>query len=479
MSINHGMGRLKGIEHFCNPMKDQTRRDRFGRMFPELGAAYTSVDVLREIGKAGGNMDGGKNANRVNEDLDVGHIFFGQFVDHDITLDLESSLGGNAEASEIGNTRTPTLDLDCIYGAGPDDAPFMYHSRGKFKGVKLLTGADEGSSDANAAKDLLRTPIFPEPPDGPARGRAIIGDHRNDENRIISQMQLAMIGFHNHNADLLAADYEGHALFEEARRLTTWHYQWLIVNEFLPRICGAGVVNRVLACGRQHYCPSNGEPFIPIEFSVAAYRFGHSMIPQRVGIQKGKVFNLFGDVLGTGFRALKSNDGVVDWAELFDINSQVTQKAEKLDTLMAEILLKLPFIKNDENSLATRNLLRGNIFMLPAGEKVAEKIGQDPADIQAVMTKILTVSDGNIKAGAPLWLYLLAEAEEVGREDANGNKDTHKGEGLGPVGGTIVAETIIGLLELDPRSFMGANRNWTPTGPRTIGDMLSLGAPPI
>lgn len=480
MSNNHGMGKLKGIEHFCNPMKDQTRRDRFGRMFPELSPAFTSVDVLKEIGAIDGPMDGGDNANRTGQDVDVGHVFFGQFVDHDITLDLESSLGGNAEASEIGNTRTPTLDLDCIYGAGPDDAPFMYHSRGKFKGVKLMTGADEGSSDSLAEKDLFRSPVFP-PIDGVAgRGRAVIGDHRNDENRIISQMQLSMIGFHNDFAEKLSSEYEGHKLFEEARKLATWHYQWLVVNEFLPKLCGEGVVNRILGCGRQFYCPRNGEPFIPIEFSVAAYRFGHSMIPHRIGIQAGQSHFLFGDTLGQGFKPVKSIAGVVDWAELFNINSQVTQKAEKLDTKMAKLLLDLPFIQNGEKSLATRNLLRGNIFMLPAGEKVAEKMGQDEVDIQKVMTKILDISDGKIKAGAPLWLYILAEAEVIGREDANGDTTPHVNKGLGPVGGTIVAETIIGLLELDPRSYLGTNRNWAPTtGPRSIGEMLSIGAPSI
>ncbi len=476
MAKNHGMGKLKGIGHFCEPGNDQTRSDRFGRLFPHLSPSFTAVETLQYIGKDNGPMDGGTTVNRTNS-VDVGHVIFGQFVDHDITLDVESSLGTNV-SGEIGNLRTPTLDLDCIYGPGPEDAPFMYHSDGPFEGVKLVTGADEPGADANAEEDLFRAPVIPAPNSGNPRGRAIIGDHRNDENRIISQMQLGMIRYHNYNVDQLSsASLKGHDLYLAARRATSWHYQWLVVNEFLPKMCGQGVVNRILGCGRKFYCPNNEEPFIPIEFSVAAYRFGHSMIPQNVQIRAGDPgVRIFGTVLGRGFSPVESQAAVVEWPELFDIDSSVTQKAETLNSKLADVLLKLPFIPvTDERSLATRNLLRGNVFMLPAGEKVAEKMGRPAQEIEDVVLKVKNLSGDRIRAGIPLWLYILCEAEIVGREDADGLFEQE--EGLGPVGATIVAETILGLLELDPHSYLGANRNWGPTtGPRTIGEMLMLGA---
>lgn len=467
MASNHGMGKLKGIEHFCDPNKDQTRRDRFGRLFPELGAAYTLPETLRTIGAVGGEMDG-KNNDANTTDIDVGLVFFGQFIDHDITLDIGSSLSANAEPLEIENLRSPSLDLDCIYGVGPEDDPFMYHSDGDFKGVKLLTGAEEvlATPDPLAENDLFRLPKVP----GGGRGRAMIGDHRNDENRIISQMQLAMIRFHNKMADDLFPKYRRHELYLEARRLTTWHYQWNIVNEFLPKMCGADVVAKILACGREFFCPNNEEPFIPIEFSVAAYRFGHSMIPQRIVVQAGgSDLQIFGTTLGSGFTALDMPQAVVDWNELFN----GSQQAEQLNTLLAGQLLNLKFIPaNDERSLATRNLLRGNIFMLPAGEKVAEAMGQTPAAISEVMDKVSAVSKGLITQGAPLWLYILAEAEVHAKDLGSGSVF---GEGLGPVGGTIVAETIIGLIELDSRTYLATDRNWSPdqSGPNSVLKMLT------
>ena len=452
MAKHHGMAKLSGIDAHCKRGHESTREDRFGRMFPQLAPAYVPADVLAEIGKAGGPMDGGSKASRTKT-VPVGHVFFGQFVDHDITLDISSSFSRVNDPSQIANVRTPTLDLDCIYGGGPEPHPYLYVQGGDFGGAKLLTGADMPGATAEQQEDLLRAP----------NNRAIIGDPRNDENRIISQMQLAMIRFHNHICDKIHADTgaTGGHLFEEARRDTTWHYQWGVVNDFLTAMCGDAVVWDILSCGRRFYCPV--EPIIPVEFAVAAYRFGHSMAPMKIQIQAGgKSHELFGKVLGEGFSPVKSKDAVVDWRELMFVPAKKgVQTAEKLDTTMAGDLLKLPFVgAGDEASLATRNLLRGNSFLLPGGDKIAEAMGRPEKEIADVMKAINHLSKGRITEGAPLWLYILAEAEEIGRESPNGKFETC--EGLGPEGARIVAEVMIGLLELDEHSYLGANRNWTP-----------------
>lgn len=450
---HHGMKPLEGIGQYYRRGKQHEgqRDDRFGRMFPQLNPAYVSQPVLKRIGAPGGPMDAGTNLPSTHG-VPVGMIFFGQFVDHDITLDATTTFDTVIDMpGEISNVRTPTLDLDCIYGTGPEAMPFMYSQSGAFAGAKLLTGADSGAGGL-ADEDLLRSP----------NGRAIIGDPRNDENRIISQMQLAVIRFHNHVCDILHSEegYSGEELYEHARVTTTWHYQWAVVNDFLPAICGQPVVDRILGCGRDFYC--GDLPFIPIEFSVAAYRFGHSMIPMKIQVQKGEPkFELFGSTLGSGFDPLTDAAAVVDWHELlFTPENRQVERAQQLDTKMASDLLALPFITNAENSLATRNLMRGNAFMLPGGEKVAEHIGCERKQIDKVLKKIAAIDGDLSEHGIPLWLYILAEAEVVGRAEANGS--TKEGEGLGPVGSTIVAETLIGLLELDEHSFLGANRNWSP-----------------
>ncbi|MGI9235777.1 MAG: peroxidase family protein [Woeseiaceae bacterium] len=472
MPKNHGMNEQSGFNAFCHHGHKRQRGDRFGRLF-EIAPLFTPAPVLHAIGAQGGPMDGGASAKRT-QTVDVGQIFFGQFVDHDITLDISTSLSSVvSDEGEIENARTPTLDLDCIYGQGPEATPFLYHGQGDFKGIKLLTGKDGTAAEqsANLAKnDLSRTP----------HGVAIIGDPRNDENRIISQLQLAMLRFHNKVVDQLKSKYSNGELYEEARRLVTWHYQWVVIHDYLPAICGNAVVADILGNGRQFYCAEDNDPFIPIEFSVAAYRFGHSMIPQKVQIQKANPAHaLFGSILGKGFVPLSSPKGVVDWRELVDTNQgRSVQKAEKLDSDLATILLKLPFIKStDTQSLATRNLLRGQTFQLPSGENVAVQMDRSDAEIKKVSDAaddLAAKASVELASGTPLWLYILLEAEKIGRESHVDHFD--KAEGLGPVGARIVAETILGLIELDPRSFLAQNRSWQPedgVGVATLGEMLT------
>lgn len=475
MAKHHGMAELKGLDAYCKRGHEHTRDDRFGRMFPQLAPAFISAEVLRDIGRKGGPMDG-KSAAKRSDAVPVGHVFFGQFVDHDITLDISSSLERVNDPGTTSNVRTPTLDLDCIYGAGPESHAYLYQKTSVFSGAKLLTGADMPSTgnpeqDALRAHDLLRAPT----------GIAIIGDHRNDENRVVSQLQLGMIRFHNLICDLLHANGAGPSgaeLYEKAHEEAIWHYQWCVVNDFLVTMCGGAVVGDILACGRRFYCPV--EAHIPIEFAVAAYRFGHSMVPMKVRIQKeGPEHELFGPVLGEGFAPVTDPASIVDWSTLlFHPGDKDVQRAEKLDTTMAGDLLELPFVTSGEASLATRNLLRGNSFLLPGGDKVAEAMGRPAGEIEDVVKAVDKLSNGAITEGVPLWLYILAEAQEIGRETRPGKFD--KGEGLGPVGARIVAEVIIGLLELDEHSYLGANRNWVPRADHDrIGKVLTAASPAI
>lgn len=475
MSNHHGMKELSGIHAYCHHGYRRQSSDRFGRMFEQLAPLYTLPENLKSLGDQGGPMDGGTSAKRTKT-VPVGHIIFGQFVDHDITLDVTSSLSSVADPSLIPNTRTPTLDLDCIYGLGPEAHPFLYHANGGFAGVKLLTGADgtaaAGQSQAHADNDLARS----------SSGTAIIGDPRNDENRIVSQLQLAMIRFHNNVVESISAQVNapvGKELYRQVRETVTWHYQWVVIQDYLRKICGDAVVADILGNGRKFYCASDNEAYIPVEFSVAAYRFGHSMIPQKIQIQQGRPsLDLFGSILGNGFSPLASDKAVVDWNELVEtIAAQNVQLAEKLDSKMATDLLKLPFIPVDDvQSLATRNLLRGQAFLLPSGENVARMMGREEMEIDKISqaARVIAGQGIDMSSGTPLWFYLLVEAEKIGRETHAGHFD--KGEGLGPVGARIVAETLIGLIELDSRSYLANNRSWEPTqgvGVTTLGEMLT------
>ncbi|NOX91546.1 MAG: peroxidase [Gammaproteobacteria bacterium] len=481
MSKHHGTHTLTGINAFCSPSHQREHGESYGRMF-DLPPLNTHPGSLKKLGKQKGPMDEGKRTKHTHS-VAVGDVFFGQFIDHDITLDVMTSLSATADISQIENARTPSLDLDCIYGQGPEAHPYLYLSGSDFGGIKLLTGADYPEATKFQKNDLIRS----------VNGRAIIGDPRNDENRVISQLQLAMIRFHNKVVDELSSEYKGSELYEKSRELVTWHYQWVVIHDFLVKMCGGAVVNDILGNGCTFYKANYGDTFIPVEFSVAAYRFGHSMIPQKIRIQKGKPeLDLFGPLLGNGFEPLSNLKSVVDWSILvdkgddkhFDKNKhhdrhgdKNVQKAKKMDTKMATDLLKLPFIFDGEQSLATRNLLRGHTFSLPSGENIAEAMNRPSAEIDRINKKANAIAGKkiDISTGTPLWFYILTEAEVLGRETIQNKFES--GEGLGPVGARIVAETLIGLVKLDPRSYMSVNRNWEPDdglGVSNLREMLTF-----
>ncbi len=459
-SSHHGHVSKDPMNALCHHQSlDKERIGRFGRMFRKLPPLYFDAGELAKLGAPNGPMDGGSNPSS-SDTVPLGMVFFGQFIDHDITFDPNSSFDKINHPEELENFRTPNLDLDSVFGEGPEDEPFLFVKKGIDN--RLLTGEtnkNNGQAEWLAANDLART----------ASGTAIIGDSRNDENRIISQLHLAIIRFYNFLYEKAADAMPGasaSALYEVARKETSWNYQWIIVNEFLPQLAGEVVVDKILSEGRQFYTPCS-RPYLPVEFSVAAYRFGHSMVPHKLKLQpSGPRLNLFSSELGFGFSPVTDESQIIDWEAFFDFGSGLHQKANNLDTKMANTLLKLPFFPASnpaDQSLATRNLRRANSFLLPGGEQLAACMGRPNDEIRKVhdFVRQQTRPYGiNMKRGTPLWYYLLAEAELIGRQDYDGYK---AGEGLGPVGATIVAEVLIGLLELDSSSFLGNNRNWQPS----------------
>jgi hypothetical protein len=407
----------------------------------------------------------------------IGIVFLGQFIDHDITLDTSSSLTASNDPLNTENVRTPTLDLDCVYGDGPEAHSYLYKDGGK-----LLTGSDYEYPPSvipnwENQDDLPRTP----------KGTAIIADPRNDENRIISQMQLGFLRFHNKVID-------SGKTFEEAHRIVTWHYQWIVINEFLRTVCGNWILDDILSNGRKVYrpeCLGTSEPFIPIEFAAAAYRFGHTMITQKIRVKVGGPQHVILDkesMLGKGFEPVTNPDAVVEWAALLDSGNGVFERAGAVDTKLPRALLDLSFLPPQtpeiDRSLAVRNLLRSQSFLVPSGEQVANAMMNSGAEeIKPEMIEIVRAESKKLgfHKATPLWVYIIAEGKAVGRMDKkNGQKKFTKHEGLGPVGARFVAEVITGLVELDSRSFLGSNRNWSPLdeadkiGPEGVTSLYQL-----
>jgi len=399
-------------------------------MFPELPAFEADEVFLRTIGKAGGLCDCGDedDASASLGAVAAGWPIFGQFVAHDITAD-RSALRSHVNAEELRNARTPQLNLECLYGDGPVGHPFLYR---RDDPAKFLLGVD--------GHDVPRN----------AEGIAVIGDPRNDSHGLMSQMHLAMLKAHNAFVDdarrnrIVEKD-----VFSAAVREMRWHYQWAVLEEFLPSLVGRVLLDEIKTEGPRWFRPV-GDVFIPLEFADAAYRYGHCQIRHTYQLnEKTKAVPIFPDMLG--FRVVPA-ERIVDWALFFDSpDRDPAQRAKKIDGRLPASLINLPVAVTGEceideyHSLAVRDLQRGQGVGLPSGEAVARHVGITPLTREQV---------GLQRAGwtrdTPLWYYILREAAVTG------------GDQLGPIGGRIVAEVILALLDRDETSVRFAASDWRP-----------------
>jgi hypothetical protein len=293
----------------------------YRRLFPELDPLDCEDNALHALGRAGGACDAAAGPVEAAEGQDAegaaGWPVFGQFVAHDITAD-RSPLTHHAELAEVRNARSPRANLEVVYGDGPAGMPFLYD---RDDPAKLLVGGN----DAGQPADLPRNP----------QGVALLGDPRNDVHLLMSQLHVAMLHLHNGLVDRLRSDGVAEAeLFAEARRAATWHYQWVLLEDFLPRLAGAGLAAELLAGGARHYRPAPGSAFIPLEFADAAYRYGHSQIRDRFQVNReAEPAPLFPDLLG--FRPVPAAL-TVDWSYLFDLPGRPPpQRAKRIDGRLA------------------------------------------------------------------------------------------------------------------------------------------------
>ncbi len=521
---------------------------RFGRMFRELPPANHSKSALLALGMAmTADAEGAEdtppkpkaapeNSDRIQDDeentgIDAGYTYLGQFIDHDITFDPMSSLMQQNDPESLVNFRTPRLDLDSMYGRGPADQPYMYLGD-KFRLGKQLLALDMPTP----SRDLPRyqEPGEPPFPNNSIPARALIGDKRNDENVIVSQLHGVFLQLHNRFVDDLKP--KG-ATFDDVQRMVRWHYQYVVLNDFLPRICGKEIIDEILphrlesasAASKKprlnHFRWKNS-PYMPLEFAVAAYRFGHSMVrpiyrlnkelnggdDPRYATQDEMDRGLAGRFFifaGVAQRALNGfgefpSQWAIDWSLFFDIDGsgskggkERSQPAYKIDTSLVNPLGFLPeFSKieplvpplsigqlqprpldgaNDPANLAARNLFRGLSMQMPSGQAVARAMGLPViADCDLKVGKAIvdewknadpiTKIDPSFADNAPLWYYVLAEAQHYWfqRASKSGSKGDLEPVTLGPMGGRIVAETLIGLVFGDGYSYLQQDPNWEP-----------------
>lgn len=456
-----------------------------------------------------------------DERVPAGYTYLGQFLDHDLTMDATPAvgLGERVGVEQLVQGRSPALDLDSLYGAGPVADPRFY-----VDGIRLRTGTSAAATEPDAdpaARVELPGADLPRVGDGPTRRdrRApLIPDHRNDENVAVAQLHAAFIRLHNRVVDRLSATgVPDDQLFEQAREATVRHYQWMVRTDFLPRVVDPDVVADVFAGGRRFFeaaAPDrDGPPTAPIEFTVAAFRFGHSMVRDAYqwnrltrtgGLQKTQATlkQLFrftgvcGNLSPTGAPNLPDSGDyerlpstwVADFRRLFDFTDSgrpdlaardetgavELNHGKRVDTRLVDPLAILPSGSfggrgavptptGVDLNLAYRNLTRAGMVRLGSGQQLAEQLGVAPLTEQQIL-----VGDGHavdLTAGTltdpgraallrdtPLWFYVLREAE-LASGDKNGK--------LAGVGARIVAEVFHRAIE-GSRVSIVRDPHWRP-----------------
>jgi hypothetical protein len=366
--------------------------------------------------------------------IPAGFTYLGQFIDHDITFDPTPFAATRRDPRGLANFRTPRLDLDSVYGLGPEVQPYLY------------------DRDAPGKLLLTRSPCLDLPRND--QGIALIGDPRNDEHTIISQLHLLFLRFHNRVVDEVGG-------FEAAQALVRRHFHWIVLHEYVPAVLGGAFTGP-----REHFTfPS--EPFIPVEFSGAAFRFGHTMVRHDYGLKAipaggtgAGAVPLFPDL--RGFRALDPAREIA-WERFFALAEREPQESSALDTRLAPALFRLP---HGEPVLARRTLVRGVKLGLPSGQDLAEAMEAPALDEADLRLEVLAapVREALVHA-TPLWYWILCEAQKAG------------GLHLGPLGRRIVGEVLLGLIETDPTSYLMQEPGWEPGelgGTEGVFSMASL-----
>jgi hypothetical protein len=410
---------------------------RYRSLFEDLPPLRVDEAALHALGRPGGPCDLGVDfADDADAEVSAVWPFFGQFVAHDITAD-RSPLGHRADPAQIRNFRVPKANLEGVYGSGPVGSPYLYR---RDDPAKLLL--------APSGSDVPRN----------QEGIALVGDPRNDVHLFLSQMLVAFVKLHNRLVDRLRDDGVAEEdVFDEARRAATWHYQHVIVREFLPGLIGAQPAAELLDAGPRLY-QVDGDAYIPFEFADAAYRYGHAQIRDRYMVNEHfGPCPVFPDLMG--FKPVAA-EHTVDWALLIDLDGDAhAQRAKRIDARLPASLIALPTQISgsepgtDYASLANRDLERGLVVGLASGEAVADRLG-----VPALSAEQLGLAESGWVGETPLWLYILKEAEVL-----------HDGNRLGPVGGRIVGEVLVGIVDGDPESFRSVDPGWAPTLPARHG----------
>ena len=436
----------------------------YSRLFKGDFAEHSEI-ALRKLAEAMMGKGGRDDAKWTPSAI----VYLGQFIAHDITRDRTPLSKEPFPTPEtMGNERTPLLDLDSVYGSGPVGAAvepgneYQLYSQPRPGEERFRLGPTEpavvrGVSFPSTDVD------FPRRPDK----SPIIADDRNDDNIILAQLHVLFLRFHNRLLDLIVAPGsvipvpDGPTPFEQTRRLVTWHYQWLVREYFLPMVVLQSVLNDIKAKGPKLFNPKSANDLsLPVEFTMAAFRFGHSMVHEFYFINEMVALNAK-EILNRENRPL-SADLVLDWVRFVGLG-QTANLAQKINTTISTGLFALSdsmVTRYKDNALPStvamlpeRSLLRGSHARLPSGQEACALAGTQVIEVDASHRHHTVLESNRLLDRLPLWYYLLHEAEVAGIDESLSKPSQEGGCRLGPLGSRIVAEVLLGLLEVDEDAY--------------------------
>lgn len=421
----------------------------FNRLFPEATQPITPSQEsgLIKLGQAMRDVQ-----ERAGQDTPkIGYTYFGQFVDHDLTQDRTLLNGPYQNPADTRNYRTGYLDLDNVYGGGPTDSGSSRLYEGPVEAATFIIG----STPLGHPRDVHFVDGKPMIPDD--------GDPRDLENVMVRQIHVLLMKFHNETIRQLTANPPliifpdgtqptGGSFFDQARKLVTWHYQWIVRNKYFEAILKRDIwyklIDRTLPITRQT------DFSIPIEFATAAFRFGHSMVRNSYPLNCKNVDVQLTDLVADPERPMPLADNqIIEWG-LFFLGlaaSRPSTGSSFIDTSITGALHDMPPI-----SLPVRALLRGARYKIASGQQVFEEFLRanlvtegDRLSADELTRDVHNVSgtelkNANLQDNTPLFYYILKEAEL--REN--------DGRTLGSLGSLIIAQVIETALQSDLESYI-------------------------
>jgi len=405
--------------------------------------------------------------------IPAGYTYLAQFIAHDLTFNGFTIPG--EKKSKNQNFRTPALDLDSVYGKNPSTSPYLYDFKENCILFKLNKRTFKTTIKRNkrdkydAYFEYLDLPRYDEV--------ALIPDPRNAEHILLRSLQLLFMIYHNTLTKKIIKKKKDNIdpfhLFSEIKKNVIKVYHDIIQHDLLPSL----ISNKLIKKERKNILKGKGiyqnkEISIPISFSFAAFRFGHSMVRPLYNFTEFGTKKNFGDSIIKPKKKKLLTSPYINFNQFFFSPKNRNSKSNLSELITPWITSELEDFKETKKNrslnivgidLIKRNLISGFMVKLPSGQSTAKQLGIKKKNIYSLdFLDDLAFKIPNIpfdyypfSKHSPLWLYILYETyflnekkwkkRKKEEDEGIGSLSKHKDK-LGPVASMITLKVILGIL---------------------------------